>query len=725
MPDNISVPVNKTDNNEKINGTACYIDDMRLPGMLYAKTLRSDRARARIKAVNIPQMPDGYYIVDRNDVPGLNRVKIILDDQPFFAEDTVNYIGQPILLAVGPDKQTILDIISGIKVEYEDIPPILTMEQAEGASLAPIYEGKNDFADYSYSKGDAQQCFKNAAKIIEAEYTTGYQEQLYLEPQGMIAEYKDGKVTVFGSMQCPYYVKNAVMQGFGWSADNVRIVQNTVGGGFGGKEDYPSLLGGQVAFAAYKTGRPVKLILERAEDMEATPKRHPSNIRLKAALDAAGRIAALSADIKLNAGAYAGMSPVVLQRSMFNIAGVYSIPNIEVKGRAIATNTVPNSAFRGFGAPQALFAIETFMDRIAKELGEDPLEYKLRHIAKKGDSTATGGLFRHHVPLPELVKAVDKMSGYRRKTGEYKDKPFKGIGVSLFLHGCGFTGSGERDHINAVVKLKKRVDGTVEILVAGVDMGQGLRTTLRKIVAKALDIPLETIVYDFPDTDIVPDSGPTVASRSVMIVGKLLHDAAEELKRTWKDGEAQEITQRYKHPEFMEWEDKGTTFRGDAYPVYSWGASAVEVEIDPVTYQIDIKGSWAAFDAGRAIDERIMKGQIDGGVLQGLGYGSIEVMECKQGRIQQRSVTDYIIPTSVDAVRTQSVLIDNPYELGPFGAKGAGELTLLGAAPALAAAVSNALGIEITALPVTPERLIRGPQKGTAFWGSMEASCDE
>ncbi len=708
MLDNISVPVGKTDNSEKINGTACYIDDMRLPDMLYARTLRSDRARARINAVHIPPLPDGYFIVDRNDVPGMNRVKIVLDDQPFFAEHTVNYIGQPILLVVGPDKQKILDIISGITVEYEDIPPILTIDQAEDVSLPPIYEVRNSFADLSYSKGDAGQCFKDAAKIVEAEYTTGYQEQLYLEPQGMIAEYKDGKVTVYGSLQCPYYVKNAVMQGFGWDADKVRIVQMTVGGGFGGKEDYPSLLGGQAAFAAYKTGKPVKLILDRAEDIEATPKRHPSNIRLKAALDETGRIIALSADIRLNAGAYAGMSPVVLQRSMFNIAGVYSIPNIEVRGRTVATNTVPNSAFRGFGAPQAIFSIEMFMDKIAKELNEDPLEYKMRHIAKLGDKTATGGEFRHHVPLPELIDAADKLSGYRKKSAEFKSiqRPYKGIGMALFLHGCGFTGSGERDHINAVVKLKKQPDGTVEILVAGVDMGQGLRTTLRKIVAKALEKPLETVVYDFPDTDNVPDSGPTVASRSVMIVGKLLHDAAAELKQRWKDEEAQEIVQRYKHPGFMQWEDRGTTFYGDAYPVYSWGVNVVEVEIDPLTYQIDIKGSWAAFDVGKAIDERIMKGQIDGGVLQGLGYGSIEVMECKQGKIQQRSVTDYIIPTSADAVRTKSVLIDNPYELGPFGAKGAGELTLLGAAPALAAAVGSALGIEITALPVTPEYLM-------------------
>jgi CO/xanthine dehydrogenase Mo-binding subunit len=705
---NISIPVDKIDNQEKINGTACYIEDMKLQGMLYAKTFRSDRVRARIKAVHIPPLPEGYFVVDKNDVPGLNRVKIILNDQPFFAEDTVNYIGQPILLVVGPDKEKILELMRGIRVDYEDIKPVLTMEDAEDGSLPPLYEGKNTFGEYRHGRGNVERCFE-ADRVFEAEFTTGYQEQLYLEPQGMVGVYEGGRITVYGSMQCPYYVKNALIQGFNWDEKKIRVVQTTVGGGFGGKEDYPSLLGGQVAFAAYKAKKPVQLILDRAEDIEVTPKRHPSAIRLKIALGKSAHITALQADIRLNAGAYAGMSPVVLQRTMFNIAGIYNVPNIEVKGRAVATNTVPSSAFRGFGAPQAMFAIETFMDSIAKKLGMDPLNFKLMNMAKVGDPTATGGVFRHHVPVKELVDAVDGISGYRRKTAEYtaiKDRPYRGIGMALFLHGCGFTGSGERDHINAVVKLVKRADGVVEIRVAGVDMGQGLRTTLSKIVAKALERPLDSIEYSFPDTDLVPDSGPTVASRSVMIVGKLLHDAAVNLKSIWRDGEALEVTERYKHPSFVQWEDKGTEFSGDAYPVYSWGVTAVEVEVDPLSYEIGIKGVWTAFDVGRTIDERVMRGQVEGGVLQGLGYGSIEVMACKAGRVQQRSVTDYIIPTSMDTVKIENVFIDNPYELGPFGAKGAGELTLLGAAPALAAAVSNALRVEIGKLPVTPEFLM-------------------
>lgn len=709
MNRNIGIPIEKVDHREKTAGYATYLGDMKPPGMLYAKTLRSDRPRAVIKGIKVPSLPEGYYVVDYRDLPGKNRVKMLLDDQPFLAENRVNYIGEPILLVVGPDKQRILELLAGIQVDYQDIEPVLTIEDAEKPGLPPIYDSKNYFAEYQVSHGDAIAGFQQAKQIFEAEYRTGYQEHIYLEPQGVLGVYENGKITVYGSIQCPYYVKNALMQAFGWEGDRIRVVQTTVGGAFGGKEEYPSLLAGQAALAAYKTGRPVQLLLERAEDIEATTKRHPSIIRLRTALDEDERIVAMEADIRFNAGAYAGLSNVVLQRAMFNMAGVYSIPNLMVKGRTVATNTVPNGAFRGFGAPQAIFAIEMHLNEIAQKLGRDPLKFKRKHMAKKGDPTATGGTFRHPIILPELLRSVEKASGYRRKIREFVRKgqagnSFKGIGISLFLHGCGFTGSGERDHIKAIVKLRKLADGKVEILVANTDMGQGLFTTLRKIVAKMLNLPLESVVFENPDTDRVPDSGPTVASRTVMIVGKLLEEAALQLKKNWDQPGEQEVTAKYDHPPDMKWEER--TFAGDAYPTYSWGVNAIEVQVDPLTYEIRIKGVWSAFDVGNAIDERIIKGQIEGGILQGLGYGTIEVMNCDHGRIQQRSVSDYVIPTSMDFVKIENRLIDNPYDRGPFGAKGAGELTLLGAAPALAVAVGNALGISIRRLPITPEYLM-------------------
>ncbi|HBE80640.1 MAG TPA: aldehyde oxidase [Firmicutes bacterium] len=713
MKENISMPIPKVDHQEKMAGAANYVGDLKLPGMLFAKTLRSDRARALIKTVDTPPLPEGYFIVDYHDIPGRNRVKIMIDDQPFFAEDRVNYIGEPILLVVGPDKQKILEIMAQIRVDYQDIAPILTMDDAENQDLPPIFGDKNYFAEFAIAKGDPEEGFARAKYIFEEEFSTGYQEQLYLETQGVLGVYENGQITVYGSIQCPYYVRDALMQAFGWGSERVRVVQTTLGGAFGGKEDYPSLIGGQVAAAAVKTGKPVQLLFDRAEDLEVTTKRHPSIIRLRAAVDENYRITTLAADIRYNAGAYSGLSNVVLQRGMFNIAGVYHFPNLKVKGRTVATNTVPNGAFRGFGAPQAIFAIEMQMEMIARKLGLDPLDFKMNHLAQKGDSTTTGGTFRQAVKLPELIATVEQLSSYRQKTNEFTNgnhKTLKGIGMSLFLHGCGFTGSGERDFIKAQVKLRKLADGKVEILAANTDMGQGLKTTFRKIVANTLDLSVESVIYQNPDTTRVPNSGPTVASRTIMIVGKLLEEAARELKQRWSEPGEIEVTANYRHPTDMRWDDK--TLSGDAYPAYSWGVNAVEVEVDPLTFEIQIKGVWSAFDVGKAIDERIMRGQIEGGILQGLGYGSLEKMESRQGKLQQRSVTDYIIPTAMDCVKMEHRLIDNLYDDGPFGAKGAGELTLIGGAPALAAAVSNALGVPLHKLPITPEYLMEVVKDG-------------
>ena len=554
----------------------------------------------------------------------------------------------------------------------------------------------------------------------------------------MVGLYSGERITVYGSMQCPYYVKDALIEAFDWDGERIRIVQTTTGGAFGGKEEYPSLIAGHVAFAAYKTGHPVQLVFDREEDILCTTKRHPAIVRFKTAVGRDGMIRAMRVEILLDGGAYAGLTSVVLQRAILAAVGVYRIPSVEVNGRAFATNTVPTGAFRGFGAPQAFFAIEMHMNNLAARLGEDALEFKRRHMVHTGDRTITGGTFWHEIKLDELVETAQRISDFTQKSRTFSkassstnssassysnsnsssstnssassysnsnsSSSLKGIGMSLFFHGCGFTGSGERDHIKAKVRLVKHRNGSVDIRVASVDMGQGAQTTLRKIVARTLEIPIESIVYDNPDTDRVPDSGPTVASRTAMIVGQLLVRAAVELKAKWDTDPEVEVENDYVHPDHLEWDQD--SFRGDAYPAYSWGVNVVEVEVDSITFEVNVTGVWAAYDIGAALDDKIVKGQIDGGIAQGLGYATLEVMETRQGMIQQGTFTDYIIPTSMDLPPVESRLIDNPYEGGPFGAKGAGELPLIGAAPALAAAVGQALGVPINRIPVTPEYLM-------------------
>lgn len=706
----ISKPIKRVDAEEKISGKAKYLMDMEFEDMLYAKTLRSTKARAEIKGIHIPELPEGYFIIDKNDIPGRNRVKMIFYDQPFFAENIVNYIGEPILLVVGPVKSVILDIISKIRIDYEDIIPIFTIEEAEKNNVKPIYGDNNLFADYKYCKGDLAKAGENAVRIYEREYSTGYQEHIYLETQSMAAIYDNGKIKVLGSMQCPYYVKNAVMEALGFDENKVQIIQTTTGGGFGGKEEYPSLMAGQVAAAALKVKKPVKLIFERSEDIECTTKRHPSLIKIKALLNKNNRITGMDVDIKLDGGAYSGMSNIVLQRSMFAAAGAYNVENIKVRGRVFATNNIVSGAFRGFGAPQSIFALEMHMDYIAQDLKINPADFRKINVLKQGDYSSTGGVFREYVPLPDIMDKIENMSDYKKKLN-MTNTPEKlhGIGYSIFFHGGGFTGNGERDHIKAKIKLKKNINGTVEILISNVEMGQGTQTTLRKIVSETLGIHIKDIIYKNPDTDKVPDSGPTVASRTTMIVGKLLELAAQEMKDRWKE-ESFEVIKEYKHPEGFYWDNDN--FIGDAYNCYSWGANIVEVEVDKLTYEVEVKGTWAVFDIGRAIDEKIIQGQIEGGILQGLGYGGMEVIKSKDGRLQQRSCTDYVIPTSKDFPKIESALIENPYKEGPFGAKSAGELTFVGAGAAYASAVQNAIGKPINRLPVTPEYILEVMKNG-------------
>ena len=517
---------------------------------------------------------------------------------------------------------------------------------------------------------------------------------------------------VHGSMQCAYYVHGAVMRALNCGPADVHVHQDVTGGGFGGKEAFPSILGCQVAVAAKKCGKPVRCVFGRREDLEFTSKRHPSLCTYKVAVKD-GKVTAMDIDVKFNGGAYTTLSAVVLQRGLICANGVYNIENLHVRGRALKTNTTPSGAYRGFGAPQTFFAVEMMMDHIAKDLGVDTMEFKEAHLVKQGNATSTSGKYHFPVPLPAMVEQLDKACDLRRKHKEYA-KPQtgryrRGIGFSMHFHGAGFTGSGERDIIKAVARLHKYKDGTVEILASNGEIGQGLRTTFPKIVAQELNLPLEKVFYDHPDTSRVPDSGPTVASRSLMTVGELLRRAAIKLRTEWEDGKDQIVEERFSEPDFMIpfYLDK---FRGDAYPTYAWGAQAIEVEVDTYTGSSKILGAYASFDVGTPMDYNIVMGQMEGGFLQGIGYASTEFMNYDQkGRIRNNSFSDYLIPTAVDVPVLNCQLYVDEYPFGPYGAKGAGELPLVGAAPAYVEAIEQALGggIRLHHAPFTAEDTIR------------------
>ena len=694
----ISKSVVRKDHEPKMSGRSLYVGDYGNEGVLTGKFLRAKAARARILSVKVPELPPGYFYIDRRDVPGVNKVHIVMDDTPVFAEDITEYIGEPIAMVAGPDPKKVDELLAAIQVDWEELEPVLDIRKSDTV-----------FFDYEYGKGNLEEAFAQADKIYEEEFSTGYQDQTYLETQAMMAEpEEDGRMFVHGSLQCAYYVHTALMQALGCGPDEVHVLQDVTGGGFGGKEDFPSILGCQAAVAARKAGAPVRCVFDRREDLEFTPKRHPSLCTYRAAVKD-GCVTALDIEVLFNAGAYTTLSAVVLQRGVICASGVYNIPNLHVHGKAMKTNTVPSGAYRGFGAPQTFFAVEMLMDHIAKDLGEDSLDFKERHLVKQGDSTSTSGVYHFPVPLPAMIDEVDAACDFRRKHREYalpqSGRFRRGIGMSMYFHGAGFTGSGERDIIKAVCRLLKRADGTVEILAANGEIGQGLRTTFPKIVANELGLPLDKVFYEHPDTARVPDSGPTVASRSLMIVGELLRRCAVRLKEEWRDGEEQVVEEHFREPDFMIpfYLDK---FQGDAYPTYAWGVNAIEVEVDTYTGLTKILGAYGSFDVGTPMDEGIVLGQMEGGFLQGIGYASMESMSYdSRGRIRSNSFSDYLIPTAADVPNLKCMLHVEKYPDGPYGAKGAGELPLVGAPGAYVEAMEQALGgrVRLHHAPFTPE----------------------
>jgi CO/xanthine dehydrogenase Mo-binding subunit len=630
-------------------------------------------------------MPDGYFFVDYRDVPGVNIAHVVLDDSPVFEEDEVKYIGDQVALIVGPELKVVRELVEATEVVYEQLPALLDIDDSD-----------TNFFDYHYGRGDVDQAFADADKIYEEGFETGYQEQAYLEPQALISSFIDGVITVRGSMQCPYYVQAAVAQAMGFEADKVRIIQDYTGGGFGGKEAYPSILGCQLAVAAYKAnGKQVRIVFERREDMEFTSKRHPSRSRYKIAVKD-GKVTAMDIDVRFNSGAYTTLSPVVLQRGIIAAPGVYNVPNLKVRGRGVYTNTVPTGAYRGFGAPQTFFAVELMMEHIARDLGVDSVTFKRSQLVVQGDATTTGGTYFFPVPLPAMIDEVLASSDYEKKRAVFNQpqegRYRRGIGLAMWFHGAGFTGSAEQDFIKGVAQLHKRADGRVEVLHSQSDIGQGIKSTLAKIVAHELDLDPSQIIVMNPDTFKVPNSGPTVGSRSLMIVGELMRRAAIKLREEWVDGQDQLVEEHYVAPEFQETFNLDD-FTGDAYPTYAWGVSAVELSIDSATGTHEIVGSWSSFDVGTPIDLAIVTGQMEGGVLQGLGYSAMEQMAIDgKGRIRNNSYSDYIIPTAQDVGELDIQLHVEEYPNGPYGAKGAGELPLVGIPAAYIAAAEQALG---------------------------------
>ncbi len=735
-----SVP--RKEGRDKVTGAARYIDDMTVPDMLYGATVRSQIPRGLIKEISFePRFHwRDFVVVTAKDIPGKNCIALIGDDQPCLANGKVNHPEEPILLLAHEDPHLLRKAVDAVSIEYEPLPPIFTIEDSEQCSQI-IWGTDNLFKTYLIDKGDVDGIWAKADYIVEGEYTTGAQEQLYIENNGVIAAYDaEHGITVWGSLQCPYYVHKALMKLCGLGEDKVRVVQMETGGAFGGKEDYPSIIAGHASLLAMKSGRPVKIVYDRMEDMTATTKRHPSRTRHRTAVSKEGKILGGEIDFTIDGGAYATLSSVVLSRGTIHAGGPYYWPSLRTRAKAVATNAPPHGAFRGFGAPQSIFAMERHMDRIAQVVGLSPVEIRRRNFLKPGQTTATEQTIREEIDLGELLDRALELSDYDAKKTRFAQENDddndngvgsirKGMGIAAFLHGAGFTGSGER-YLASVVGVEGCADGdtdgksTVRVLVSSTEFGQGTNTVLCQIAAEALDLPYDDVRIASPDTSQVPNSGPTVASRTAMVVGNLVRSAAlgirqiltasgllntsysrEEFRAACRrhiaeHGELKSYA-RYDAPAGVFWDDQ--KYRGEAYAAFAWAVYIAEVAVDLSTYSAKVEDFVALQEVGRVIHPVLAKGQIAGGVAQGIGYALYEKVVWQNGRMQNGQMTNYIMPTSADLppIRVLFEEIGNVH--GAYGAKGIGELPIDGPAPAIVNAIEDALGIHFDSIPLLPE----------------------
>lgn len=726
----IGADVPRIDGLGKLGGTARYVDDLVVEGMLHGGTIRSPIARGRIKAIHFDPAFDWreFVIVDHRDIPGRNQVAMIEKDVPALAAQEVRHRHEAILLVAHRSIRKLREALRAVRVEVEPLPAILDPRQALTPELIQ-YGTDNVFKRVDIRKGDPAGALAAAPRVITGEYRTGAQEHVYLETQGMIAYREGGRLVVCGSMQCPYYVLNALVNALGKPVESLRVVQAATGGAFGGKEDFPSILAIHAALLAEKAGTPVKIIYDRQEDMAATTKRHPSFVRHRTAVDRDGRLLAMEIDVLLDGGAYVTMSPVVLSRGCIHAGGAYYCENVRVHGEARLTNSPPYGAFRGFGAPQTQFALERHMDVIAGELGIDPVELRRRNLLRTGQTMTTGQVFRDNVELAGLMDRALALGSYDERRAKHaafnRTHPYlrRGIGLATFCHGAGFTGSGE-SYLASRVSVEALPNGDVEVLTAQVDMGQGVITVFTQIVATQLGLPTDAVHIAVPDTTRVPNSGPTVASRTVMVIGGLLEKACDNLRGQLGDGAtangavATAIKQwhaahpgerllghaQYKQPETVRWDDK--TYSGDAYASYAWAAHVAEIEVDLRTYAVQVTDYVALQEIGKVVNPTLARGQIQGGVAQGIGWALFEEVVLEDGAMKNSQLTNYTIPTSSDLPPLRVYFEEQPTPYGPHGAKGIGELPVNGPAPAILNAVSSALHTSLTEIPLTPERLM-------------------
>jgi len=745
--------VKRIDAYEKVTGRAIYADDLKLDKMLHAKPLYSEHPHAKIlnidtsEALKIPGVVD---VVAASDCPGSKQVGGVIRDHYVLAHEKVRYAGDVIAVVAAESYEAACQGAEAIKVEYEPLEPILDPIKALENKDLRVHDERPDnvVEHFKVRCGDPSAVFEKEEKVFEATYNTQFIEHAYMEPESCVAvKNPDGTITVYGGMQHPFSTRRYTATFLGMPLNKIRIIQTTLGGGFGGRDDTISVVCARAALLALRTERPVKLTLTREESVRESYKRHPFHIKLKMAVDIENKIKALDSYFVADGGPYCAVSPFVIWRPTVQCTGPYKIPKVKCDSFAVYSNNAFCGAMRGFGTPQYNFAVESFMDEVAHKLEIDPVKFRQNNFLQQDDVTHTGQkLSGHKVSISEVVtKALTKFDWEEKYKKCSKGKPsengkYYGIGMSCSYRGVSLGAEGN-DFCSAIVNIQP--DGSVLLEVGVSENGQGSKTAMARLLCNDLGISSEHVVYLDSDTSSITDGGPTVASRGTLVGGNAVLDASRQIKEmmtpvlgkligkskngyiftkdkilnprtkkevSFKDAVAACHNNRmylyalgtWRGPKVGWDEEKG---QGNAYFTYVYACNAAEVEVDANSGKVKVLRSVAAHDVGRAINPQMLEGQIYGGMLMGMGQALTEEIIHEDGKIKNLNLNKYKIARSIDTPEMEAIIVENPDPAGPWGAKSIGEPTNELMAGAIANAIFNATGYRAYELPIKAENV--------------------
>ncbi len=714
MSAQIGAAVPRVDAEGKVTGRTRYPADLVRPGMLHGKVVFARRVHARIRRLDTAPalaVPGVVAVLTAADVP-YNAYGLITEDQPLFASDVVRYEGDKVALVVAETRDAAEEGARRVVVEYEDLPAVTDPEAAlaPDAPLVHPHLGTNLLLHVPIRKGDIEQGFAEADVVLEGEFRTGWQEHAYLQPDAGIASIDEqGRVVVETAGQWLHEDRRQIAKILGLPEEQVVVRYAAIGGAFGGREDLnvqPLL-----ALAAWKLRRPVAIVWDREETTIGHHKRHPVTIRCRWGARRDGTICAVQTWILADGGAYASTSVEVLKVLALFSTGTYEVPNIWVDGYVVYTNNPPAGAFRGFGAPQAQFAVEVMVTRLAHALGMDPVEFRRRNIYREGSIEPTQHPLPPGVSAPLVLERCVEEAVRRLGYGQPRQHPSphlrRGVGLACGIKNLGYS-FGYPEQATATVELSGRGEPERAVVrIGAADVGQGSHTVLRQIAAETLGLPLECVTLVTDDSAEAPNAGSASASRLTLMAGRAVREAALAALRQWQESDAPVVTASYQYrPPATTPLDPAT---GESVPNYCYGyaAQAVEVEVNLLTGQVRVLRVISVHDVGRAINRQLVEGQIEGALAQALGFTLLEHFQVREGKILTPNFSTYLLPTVLDMPEEiVPVIVEQADPNGPYGARGVAELPLVPFPGAVAAAIYDAVGVWVDRLPITPERLL-------------------